>query len=431
MNDEQRRAYDFMMAGKNVCLTGPAGTGKSFTINEFIANTKKEIAITSTTGVSAILINGRTLHSWAGIGLGEEEERMLLLRVKKNSKARQRIQKAETLIIDEVSQLDAELFDKLEYIFRAVRCNSEIFGGIQIIAVGDFAQNPPVKAKGFAFSSEKWPKAFPANAVIHLTKIMRQSDVQFITALNKVRFADPSLLDEQDPSRKLFDSRLVDPAEPISVEIDGLQIEPTVLYSHKADASYLNEARLEALIKSGAEYHEFNIKAELKKAADRIYIEGALKNMQAPSKLRLAVGAQVMLVVNRDFELQLVNGSRGVVKSFIKEKEKVVGIEVAFKNGEIIIIDQHTWDVKTRDDVVIHLTQYPLMLAYALTVHKAQGSTLDYATVDLHGCFAPGQVYVALSRVRTLEGLYIQSLDYHKIKAHPAVKAFYGVDATE
>lgn len=432
MNEGQQKALDLMLEGHNICLTGSAGVGKSYTIAEFLAQSDKKVAVTSTTGVSAILINGVTIHSWAGIEKGEGTAKELLMLVKSKPRPKKRIRETDVLIIDEFSMLDAELLDSLDLIFRGIRCNNFPFGGIQLIAVVDFAQLPPVKAKGFAFSAKSWPGLIPKDNIIHLTQVMRQTDQDFVTALNKIRFSDPCLEDPNDPSRKLLDTRVIEPDKRVEIEVDGCKLEPTLLYSHKADVEYLNTQRLKELLTT-QENHVFDMTVKLSKKEHQIYIDGVLKNIQCSRELHLAVGAQVMLLINRDFEAQLVNGSRGVVKSFIHEYDsvnsvdRVVGIEVAFKNGITSVIDPHVWTVKVRDDVKISIIQYPLTLAYALTIHKSQGSTLDFATVDLGSCFAPGQVYVALSRVRSLDGLYILDIDYSKIRTHPAVKAFYGV----
>jgi len=427
MNEGQQKALELMLTGQNICLTGSAGVGKSYTISEFLSRSNKTVAVTSTTGVSAILINGMTLHSWAGIGLGDGTAKELLSLVKSKPKHKKRIKETDVLIIDEISMLDAELLDKIEFIVRSLRYNGLPFGDIQVIFSGDFAQIPPVKAKGFAFMAECWPRLFPPEHIVHLTQVMRQTDQEFIAALNKIRFSSACLEDPNDPSRLLLDSRVIEPDKPVEIEVDGCKMEPTLLYSHKADVDYLNKQRLKELL-STQENHIFDMTVKVSKKEHQVYIEGVLKHLQCSAKLHLAVGAQVMLLVNQDFDAQLVNGSRGVVKSFMHAPDgKAVGIEVAFRNGRTEIISPHLWEVKVRDDVKIKIIQYPLTLAYALTIHKSQGSTLDFVTVDLGSCFAPGQVYVALSRARCLDGLYILDIDYTKIRTHPAVKAFYAI----
>jgi len=204
-------------------------------------------------------------------------------------------------------------------------------------------------------------------------------------------------------------------------------MEPTLLFSHRADVAFINRERLKELIDT-QENHNFPLEVHLKKESHKIYVDAALKRIPCDKNLHLAVGAQVMLIKNMDFAAQLVNGSRGVVKEFIKEKGKVIGIDVLFKNGQSIVLSQADWDVKMDDKITVTIRQFPLILAYALTVHKAQGSTLDFVTVDLSQCFAEGQVYTALSRARSLDGLFILDIDYMKIKTHPGVKAFYGVE---
>lgn len=428
MNEEQQKAFELLMSGENVCLTGPAGVGKSYTINNFVEHTTKKVAVTSTTGISASLINGRTIHSWAGIKLGDEETNALLVRVKKNKDAKERILGSDVLIIDEISMMDAELFEKLEFIIRVIRYNDKPFGGLQVVAVGDFAQLPPVKAKGFTFIADCWDKVFPSENIIHLKQVMRQTDKNFVDVLNKIRFADPCLLNPENSLRKLLDERVIEQGKVVKIEVDGYELEPTLLYSHRADVSFINSNRLSELLKT-EEHHKFNIEMVLKKESHKQYIDAVLKRVPCNKILELAVGAQVMLVKNMDFDAKLVNGSRGVVTRFVKdEKGNVIGIDVLFKNGESIILGKADWEVKIDKNIKITVRQYPLILAYALTVHKSQGSTLDFVTVDLSQCFAEGQVYTALSRARSLDGLFILDIDYTKIKTHPGVKSFYGIE---
>lgn len=416
LNEEQRKTLELFQDGENIFLTGPAGTGKSFTLKILCAWCKEEgieYAVTSTTGISALLINGMTLHSWAGIGLGEEDRDRLLFRVRKSPRAVKRWCKTEVLIIDEVSMLSPLLFEKLNYIGQKIRQSDRIFGGIQLVLTGDFAQLPPINS-GFMFKSPLWKLAVPN--IIYLKKNMRQENLQFSKLLSEIRMG---IITED--TIKILSSR-------INVSIDtGNNIKPTQLYSYRDMAESINIESLCKLIREGNKLWTYKSNDEIKAniSINNEYIEQYAnrldKTCQGKKELELCVGAQVMLLVNMNLKAGLCNGSRGVVTKF----ENNLPI-VRFINGLELPISHHTWEMKIDNDISVFRTQLPLILAWALTIHKSQGSTLDCVSVDIGSTiFEAGQAYVALSRVKTLEGLTITDFDPKKIKVNLDVKEFY------
>lgn len=479
----QEKAYSYLEQGFNVFLTGPSGTGKSFLVHEFKRqySSTKNIAITSTTGISALLIGGVTLHSYLGIGLGVGTVDDLYNKISVVLKLRDRWRNLDVLFIDEVSMLSPILFDKLEELGRRLRpvkgrrmlTKQNIpelpFGGIQVVLCGDFLQLPVVQASPsskkaeklkrmmirgleqgsdekdsdsddsvtstsqdenlFCFQAKSWEKC--VQKTVYLTKIMRQTDEAFQTALNEIRYGQVS-----DKTKALFNPRIGIVLE----EIEGIL--PTKIYTTNACVDRMNETELDN-VGDGKEFHAYEMKVQFESSEPSSFINNKTdlidkykKACPAPSRLELCEGAQVMLLCNLDLEQGLANGSRGVVTRF--EQEFPV---VRFLNGIEVPIMYNTWGieesrgkssrVKTPGNItsstvlIVSLTQIPLKLAWAVTVHKTQGQTLDYAEIDLDRVFCPGQVYVALSRIKTLEGLSIKNLNYDSIQTHPLAIAFY------
>lgn len=423
LTQKQQEAFDYMAEGKNVFLTGPSGTGKSMVIHTFkkIFGPHKNIAITSTTGISALLIGGTTLHSYLGIGLGQGSAEKLADDILKKSYMKLRWNKLDVLIIDEVSMLSPELFDKLEQVARIVRSKQprrlltentvpEIpFGGIQLILSGDFLQLPVVGSDNFCFEAKTWPQCI--DHTVNLTEIIRQDDEEFQTILNQLRFGIVS-----KEGKKLLKSR-------IGKELkNDLGIKPTKIYTTNAQVDLINERELEKLASDDVTFYEYAMEIYFYEfvqnkiqALDRVK-----KNCMAPETLQLCKGAQVMLLTNLDLDSGLANGSRGVVKDFCNDLPVVL-----FLNGEERIIDYYVWEIEEGNKKAVKITQLPLKLAWAVTVHKSQGSTLDYAEVDLSSVFEYGQAYVALSRVKTKEGLSILNIDFDRIRCHPKACDFY------
>jgi len=431
LNEEQRIAFERIQAGENIFLTGPAGAGKSFLVKHIVtwATTiaNKTIATTALTGCAALLLGtkAKTLHSWAGIGLGREPVSILESNIRKNGKIVRRWRKTNILVIDEISMMTPELFEKLDSIGKRLRLNQHPWGGIQLILCGDFYQLPPV-SKGlsgempgrFVFESPLWAASNLKPA--HLTKIVRQTDSLFQTLLNECRVGSPS-----KTSVDLLYSRQ-------GLDWKENKIRPTLLFSRNIEVDNVNQKNLDAL---KTEKQVFKAKTVIRYELDPdesdedIPTEGNLErhvqklddDANYVPNLELKIGCQVMLIVNLSVEEGLVNGSRGVITGFEEGTHNPI---VQFLYGPPKPIMRQPWKSQTNKRLV--RSQIPLRVAYAATIHKSQGATLDCALVDIGAStFEYGQAYVALSRVRNIESLYIWGLDPSRIRAHPAVKEFY------
>lgn len=419
----QKKAFDLMVNRENVFITGPSGTGKSMIISLYkkLYGEQRHIAITSTTGISALLVGGTTVHSYLGIGLGTGTVKELTEKILKTPKLKKRWIDLDSLIIDEISMMSHELLDKLEEIGRNVRQpirllgNQEIaqspFGGIHIIASGDLLQLPVVGSDKFVFEGQSWKKCI--THVVHLTEIMRQKDPEFQEALNEIRFGSIS-----SKTKKLLNDCVGKSLE------NKMGIKPTKIYTTNASVDETNEKELDELAKQneGTDFYKYEMKIKINEFKKDIsdLIEKYKKNSIAPSEMELCKNAQVMLLTNLDLEAGLANGSRGVVIDFIDDLPMV-----RFMNGEERIIDFYKWVIEEDNKEIANIIQLPLKLAWAITCHKSQGCTLDYAEIDLKNIFTYGQAYVALSRVKSKEGLSIISINFNDIKAHPKALEFY------
>jgi len=409
LTKSQEKAISLMISGKNILLTGPGGCGKTFLIKYFTRNykTKFKIAVTSTTGTSALHINGSTLHSWAGIGLGSGSVGAMTTHIKKKKYLKTRWTETEILIIDEVSMLSGELLTKLNEIAKRVRRCEKPFGGLQVIFAGDFLQLPCVGSSEFCFEAPVWEEI--VEECVYLKENMRQSQGAWQTCLNELRMGEISQ-DSYDLLENCLDREL---------DItDG--IEPTILYPLNADVSEINNERLMQMAEQHGEVFEYPNTVSLYDPKQKHKIEKFVKNCPAVENLSITIGCQVMLLWNLDFDSGLVNGSRGIVLKFIEDKPVV-----KFLNGTVRMIDYHVWELEENDRKIGSIEQIPLKLAYALSIHKSQGCTLDFVITDLQDVFEYGQVYVALSRVKKVEGLSIRGLDLNRIKAHPKAVEFY------
>ena len=408
--EEQKLAFLYMVEGKNTFITGPGGCGKSFVVKTFarVYKNYKVIAVTSTTGVSAMHINGTTLHHYLGIGLGNGSVQAMVTKICKKNWLYKRWNALEVLIIDEVSMLNKELFEKLHKIAGIIRGDfDKPFGGIQLIFSGDFLQLPCIEGD-FCFESEKWDKCI--EKTVYMKKIIRQIDPIFQKCLNQIRVGEP---DEE--TIYIIESRIGKKLE------NEYSIKPTRLYPLNRLVEQINIEEVEKLIKKNGTVYEYNLEFEVynKKDRDRV-INRYKKYVRAPENLQLTEGCQVMLTFNMDPDYGLVNGSRGSVVGFIEDLPAV-----RFLNGQRRILDYHITEIEENDKKLARYEQLPLILAYALTIHKGQGASLDYLEVDLENIFEYGQGYVALSRARNLEGLSIKALDWSKMKAHPKALEYY------
>jgi len=425
MNTEQTQALQAILQGRNVFLTGQGGTGKSFLIRK-IADSFKEngkiLAITATTGCAALLLGegAKTIFSWAGVGIGEDPVGMLIHMAKRSKKALARWQDTHALIIDETSMMTAELFEKLDAIAKNLRGNQLPFGGIQIILVGDFYQLPPV-TKGsdqvkFVFESRLWSETI--NHIVELKQIMRQADPVFQKILSEARegYLSPE-------SHAILKGRMGLPWQ-------KEKIRPSLLFTRRSEVDFINISNLKAL---KGERHTFSATTKYSAVAtnkkDTEAVQKAIAKLDREAaytaELTLAVDAQVMLIKNIDIETGLVNGSRGVITGF--GPGPLYEPNVLFKGrSHPVPISTHDWDVDDGAVKGVKRSQIPLVLAYAITIHKSQGSTLDCALVDISAStFEYGQAYVAMSRAKSLESLYVHDIDPKAIRAHPKVTAFY------
>ncbi len=336
----------------------------------------------------------RTLHSWAGIGLGKDTKEKLFAKVMCRSKNRKLWQKTDILIIDEVSMLGKSLFEKLDYIGRQIRQRDYLpFGGLQLIFSGDYLQLPPIRDT-FIFESSIWDEMF----------------IQVVPFITPKRYNDPAYFDMLLRIRKGNQTQQdINTLHQCVLKYDKLkqtnnttfQVMPTILHSRRIDVSTYNNKKLKKLTTKQVIYKATDSFIKLKSKVSKEYYQKLL-NDSIPERISLKPGSQVMLKVNLDVSNGLVNGSRGVVTEC--DKESVV---VKFRNGKDIRIAPHTWEIKD-DSMKSARTQIPLILAWSLTIHRIQGSTLDCAVCNLgQSIFEKGQAYVALSRVRNLDGLYL------------------------
>lgn len=412
-NEEQKRAIKYAIEGHNLFLTGPAGVGKSYTVNEIVRQLKemnKNVSITASTGIAADHIGGCTLHSWVGCGLAKEKAEILAKRVRRNSKSLERWSKTDVLIIDETSMLDHIFVTKIDQIAKIIRGSSLPFGGLQMIFVGDFYQLPPVqkdrqgKDPIFLFQTDIWNLAVEKQVL--LTKVYRQVNAEFIDILMQIRnckMTKDTIKKIKSTSRHRFEG----------------DIKPTKLSCRNLDVDVINMRELENLpgdsIKFKCSDFYWNDEAEKK-----------FKNtFQYPEYISLKPGAQVMLLINKP-DLGLVNGSRGVVKDINNENEDEPFVIIEFTNGVTVDLKMETREITNDDDEVIASRyQFPLKLAWCMTVHKSQGQTIELLDVDLKNTFTYAQVYVALSRGVSLKNMRVRNFDPVSVRTAPSVIDYY------
>jgi len=436
LSEEQKQAFNKYVRGDNIFITGPGGAGKSALIRMIYAdaNSKlKDIHVTAMTGCASILLNckAKTLHSWAGIGLANGETEYFINKIKKNKFLKAIWRGTNILVVDEVSMLSLKLFEMLNSIGKAVRGNSKPFGGIQLIFSGDFFQLPPVgdysdpDTQRFCFESAEWNNVFHPSCQIQLIKIFRQTDEVYSTILNQIR--------EGKIKRKSNDILLEYVERPFS---DKLIAEPTKLYPTKNKVEQINFSKMSSLEGEQREYKIKYVKDLEMTKTDKIKrldftdkdiqveLDFLAGNLMCDKEMKIKIGAQVMCIINiksEEGDVIICNGSQGIVQSYC---EITGSPKIKYNNGIEMTMTRHVWE---SDKIPgIGVSQVPLILSWALTIHKSQGATLDAAEIDVgSGIFECGQTYVALSRVKSLDGLYLTSFDAKRIRINKKVKEYY------
>lgn len=391
----QKEALDILKTGRNVFLTGAAGSGKTYVLKEYLdylKNLDADVGITASTGVAATHMGGITIHSWSGIGIKDRLSKSELQEIAEKRHIKNKIKNASVLIIDEISMLHHFRLDLVDKVLKEVKNSDQPFGGIQVVFCGDFFQLPPIK-KGpeeslFAYHSESW-KCLDLK-VCYLSEQHRQSDQKFLEVLNAVRNNSVS-----EATLEILKTRFNQKSE----------YEPTKLYSHNKNVDAENEAELARLSGKTFEY-------KMNEKGKRSIVETLKKSCLAPENLRLKVGAKVMFVKN-NFEEGYVNGTLGVISKCGYEEIKVTTL-----SGETIDVKRETWVIEEDGKIKAEINQFPLRLAWAITVHKSQGMSLDVAEIDLSNSFEKGMGYVALSRVRSLDGLFLKGLNHLALKVN-------------
>ncbi|MEJ0054075.1 MAG: AAA family ATPase [bacterium] len=403
----QGEALNILKTGANVFLTGEPGSGKTHTVNEYVAWLRShdiEPAITASTGIAATHIQGMTIHSWSGIGIAESLSEADLDRIASKEHVARRIAKTHVLIIDEVSMLSGEVLRMADRVCREVRRRPEPFGGLQVVLVGDFFQLPPVTRGGkevsFAFDSPSWRELNPI--ICYLTEQHRQDDAKFTAVLSAIRAGD-------------WDQSHVSAITSRETDGDELGDETPRLFTHNADVDRINGDKL-AGIKGNAKTYE------MESSGSPVLIEALKRGCLSPETLTLKEGAIVMCTKNNQ-AAGYVNGTLGTVIGFSTGWGASASPIIETKDGRELTIEPADWAVEENGKVRAKVTQVPLRLAWAITVHKSQGMSMDSAAMDLSRAFEYGQGYVALSRVRSLDGLHLLGWSEEALRVHPAVAA--------
>lgn len=391
---EQDQALSILKSGKNVFLTGSAGTGKTHVLNQYIEYLKLRkipLAITASTGIAATHMNGMTIHAWSGIGVKDSLSRRALLALKTKKYLNDKIEKVKVLIIDEISMLHANQLNLVNEVLQFFKENNLPFGGIQVVFSGDFFQLPPIgkpsesSKEKFAFMSAAWNSAKPH--ICYLTRQYRQSDSTLNTILNEIRSGVLS----RESYAKLLEAKNNQFHKDIT---------PTNLFTHNIDVDRINEEEISKLEGRSRTYD-----AETK--GNQKLAETLKKSVLAPHCIQLKIGAKVMFVKN-NLEQGYVNGSLGEVIGFNDEGMP----SVKLSNEKTISVNKEEWGIiDEQGKTLARYEQIPLRLAWAITIHKSQGMTLESARIDLSKTFETGQGYVALSRLKEFENLILDGFN--------------------
>ncbi len=404
-----------MKMGYNVYLTGEAGTGKTYVLSAYIAHLRKRhipFAVTASTGIAATHLDGVTIDSWSGLGIRDTITAEDLHEIAKKYHLRHRLQSTKVLIIDEISMIGGKRFDAIDQILRYVRgASSETsqgmpsgippFGGLQVILCGDLFQLPPVMKDNqvidYIFRSQAW-NDLQLN-ICYLKQPRRQSDHELLQILRDIRHNQVT-----DSTRDILSRILHHPPPPA--------FSPTKLYTHNIDVDAINEQHIQALHGEPHTYYMTILGPEKLTTMMK-------RSCLAPPRLELKKDALVMFVRN-NYEQGYVNGTMGKVTGFNENDDPVVKTY----DGKTITVGPAQWTIKEDEKIIAQITQHPLRPAWAITVHKSQGMTLDAAEIDLSKSFVEGMGYVALSRVKSLKGLRLLGINNMALRVHPEVSAF-------
>ena len=399
---DQELALAILLSGRSALLTGAAGTGKTYLLNTFIAQARKrgkKVSVTATTGLAATHLGGNTIHSWSGIGVNDYLPNNFFERLSKTR--RDVISKTDVLIIDEISMLHDFRLDMIDKVLRTVRENDQPFGGIQLVMSGDFFQLPPVnrpneQGGGFVVYSDAWQELQPA--VLYLERQYRQNDERLLEILTALRTGDVR--------RHHVEALLA------RTEVEPPDGDITELHTVNVDVDDINIQKLAELPGEERSYQQTT-------TGSKIYVENLQRSVLAPENLVIKLGALVMAVKNSPQKLY-ANGSIGTVVDFEPLTEYPV---VEFRDGHQVTMVPDIWELRDGERKRASISQVPLRLAWAITVHKSQGMTLDAAKIDLRKAFVEGMGYVALSRVRDLDNLYLYGINRRALEVSPDVLA--------
>lgn len=403
----QKDAWKIMKAGHNVLLTGAAGSGKTYLLNKYINYLKEQglgVAITASTGIAATHIGGRTIHSWAGIGIKDNLSQKDLNNLSKRAYLKKQFEKTEILIIDEVSMLSAYHLDMINAVCQVMKKSFLPFGGLQLVMSGDFFQLPPI-SRGeeeiqFVYQSKIWSEM--DLRVCYLEEQHRQNDKKLSLVLKALR-------------ENMVNQDIINILQERLGTSSNSEIRPIKLFTHNIDVDIINQAELDKIKEEEKHYY-------MTSDGEEKLVMSLKKNCLVPAKLTLKKGALVMFVKNKfkNEEAVYVNGSAGVVVDFNENSYPLVRLN----NGNLITVTPESWTIDDEEKILARINQIPLRLAWAITIHKSQGMTLDSAAIDLSRSFTYGMGYVALSRLISLEGLHLGGINEMAYRVNPQILDF-------
>ena len=432
---EQEKCLDLFTKGQNIFLTGPGGSGKSFLIKKMLEASrelKKKVNVCALTGCAALLLDcgATTIHSWSGINYVSpiHKDDAIIRRISSKKYIKTNWKETDVLIVDEISMLSGRVFTLLNSIGRSIRKISKPFGGIQVVFIGDFFQLPPIgdaEDGQFCFESDDWPDVFPLENHIILNTIFRQTDMEYVDILQEVR--QGKLSKKSIETLNLYVGRDKDMSTVI-----------TKIFPIRKRVAYINKEMFEKL-KTPVVTCELTIHTDLKTLNDgaipiiildkcamltKMEIDNEIEHLikhHCLETIELKVGSFVMCTKNLCLEKKICNGSQGIITNFIDGRP-----QITFSNGVVMTMNQELFQSENYPTIAVG--QFPICLAWAITIHKIQGTTLERAQIDVgETIFEYGQTYVALSRVKSLDGLYLINFNPSKIRANPKVIDFYAM----